>query len=123
MKTGLDRYFKRVNILMSSYNIHMKTKGDILPKMVLLPKLTMSLGGYIRETVEIYQEDGVKEFPHRNVVVGNPTNEPIKIDVPAYDEDWVQRHQELGLIVVPVEMDEDFVGIFKMVEEKVKKAN
>lgn len=101
----------------------MKTKGDILPKMLLLPKLTMSLGGYIRETVEIYQEDGVKEFPHRNVVVGNPTNEPIKIDVPAYDDEWVKRHQELGLIVVPVEVGEDFVGIFKMVEEKVKKAD
>lgn len=90
--------------------------------MVLLPKLTMSLGGYIRETVSIYDEDGVKKFPHRNVVVGNPTDSPIKIDVPAYDENWVERHKELGLIVVTVEDDQDFVGIFKMVEDKVKKA-
>jgi energy-converting hydrogenase B subunit P len=90
--------------------------------MVLLPKLTMSLGGYIRETVEIYLDDGVKKFPHRNVVVGNPTNEPIKIDVPAYDDEWIERHKNLGLIVIPVGEDEDFVGIFKMVEDKVKRA-
>ncbi|MDK2790568.1 MAG: energy-converting hydrogenase subunit [Methanothermococcus sp.] len=89
--------------------------------MILLPKLTMSLGGYIRETIEPYNDDEAKPFPYRNVVVGNPTDEPIKIDVPAYDENWVERHRELGLIVVPVGIDDDFVGIFKMVEEKVKR--
>jgi len=92
-----------------------------MPKMVLLPKLTMALGGYIRETVMPYGENEAKPFPYRNVIVGNPTDEPIKIDVPAYDDEWVERHRKLGLIVVPVSEDDDFVGLFKMVEEKVRR--
>ncbi|ABR56755.1 energy-converting hydrogenase B subunit P [Methanococcus aeolicus] len=93
-----------------------------MPKMVLLPKLTMALGGYIRETTMPYTEDEAKPFPHRNVIVGNPSNEPIKIDVPAYDDGWVERHKNLGLIVVPVSEDDDFVGMYKMVLEKVKRS-
>lgn len=91
-----------------------------MPKMVLLPKLTMALGGYIRETITPYnKEDNVKPFPYRNVIVGNPTDEPIKIDVPAYDEEWVERHRKLGLIVVPVSSEDDFVGLYRMVKSKV----
>ncbi|MBW9222518.1 energy-converting hydrogenase B subunit EhbP [Methanothermococcus sp. SCGC AD-155-C09] len=93
-----------------------------MPKMVLLPKLTMALGGYIRETVVPYSNDEVEAFPYRNVIVGNPTDEPIKIDVPAYDKEWVERHRELGLIVVPVSVEDDFVGLFNMVREKVNRS-
>ncbi|MEO2116861.1 MAG: energy-converting hydrogenase B subunit P [Methanocaldococcus sp.] len=94
-----------------------------MPKMVLLPRMTMALGGYIRETTFPYEgDDEVKPFPYRNVIVGNPTDEPIKIEVPAYDEGWIERHKKLGLIVVPVNEDDDFVGLFQMVKEKVKKA-
>ena len=46
----------------------------------------------------------------------------IKIEVPVYDEGWIERHKKLGLIVVPVNEDDDFVGLFQMVREKVKKA-
>jgi len=94
-----------------------------MPKMVLLPRMTMALGGYIRETIFPYEDDGeVKPFPYRNVIVGNPTDEPIKIEIPAYDEGWIERHKKLGLIVVPVNEDDDFVGLFQMVKEKVKRA-
>jgi len=93
-----------------------------MPKMVLLPRMTMALGGYIRETIFPYEGDDVKPFPYRNVIVGNPTDEPIKIEVPVYDEGWIERHRKLGLIVVPVNEDDDFVGLFQMVKEKVKKA-
>ena len=93
-----------------------------MPKMVLLPKLTMALGGYIRETAMPYGKDEAKPFPYRNVIVANPTDEPIKIDVPAYDDEWVERHKNLGLIVVPVSVEDDFVGLYKMVQEKVKRA-
>ena len=93
-----------------------------MPKMVLLPRMTMALGGYIRETIFPYEGDDVKPFPYRNVIVGNPTDEPIKIEVPVYDEGWIERHKKLGLIVVPVNEDDDFVGLFQMVREKVKKA-
>ncbi|MBP2144173.1 energy-converting hydrogenase B subunit P [Methanococcus voltae] len=91
-----------------------------MPKMVLLPKLTMSLGGYIRETVQPYEEGEAEAFPYQNVIVGNPLDEPVKIDVPAYDDEWVERHKDLGLIVVPISTEDDFVGIFKMVQNKVK---
>ena len=93
-----------------------------MPKMVLLPKLTMALGGYIRETTMPYNEDEAEPFPHRNVIVGNPTNEPIKIDVPAYNDGWIERHKDLGLIIVPVSENDDFVGLYKMVLEKVKRS-
>ncbi|MCQ6254467.1 energy-converting hydrogenase B subunit P [Methanocaldococcus sp.] len=94
-----------------------------MPKMVLLPKMTMALGGYIRETTFPYDDEDIKPFPYRNVIVGNPTDEPIKIEVPAYDECWIERHRKLGLIVVPVTEDDDFVGLFKLVKEKVKNPN
>ena len=90
--------------------------------MVLLPKLTMALGGYIRETVMPYRDDEATPFPYRNVIVGNPTNEPIKIDVPAYNDGWIERHKKLGLIIVPITENDDFVGLYKMVLEKVKQS-
>ena len=40
-----------------------------MPKMVLLPRMTMALGGYIRETIFPYEGDDVKPFPYRNVIV------------------------------------------------------
>ncbi|NPA62735.1 MAG: hypothetical protein GXN95_04180 [Methanococci archaeon] len=90
-----------------------------MPKMVLLPKMTMALGGYIRETLFPYEGDDIKPFPFRNVIVGNPTNEPIKMDVPVYSEDWIEKHRKLGLIVVPVKEDDDFVGLFYKVKSLV----
>ena len=93
-----------------------------MPKMVLLPKLTMALGGYIRENVIPYDNDDIEAFPYRNVIVGNPTEDPIKIDVPAYDREWIERHRELGLIVIPVSIEDDFVGLFNMIKEKVNKS-
>ena len=49
-----------------------------MPKMVLLPRMTMALGGYIRETTFPYDDKDIKPFPYRNVIVGNPTDEPNK---------------------------------------------
>jgi len=36
--------------------------------------------GYIVETY----------FPYRNIIVVNPTEEPIKIDVPIFSEEWIE---------------------------------
>ena len=93
-----------------------------MPKMILPPRLTMALGGYIRETVVPYSEEEAEAFPYRNVIVGNPRDEPVKIEVPAYDRGWIDRHRELGLIVVPVNLEDDFVGLFNMVREKVRRS-
>ncbi|HIP16648.1 MAG TPA: hypothetical protein EYG87_00665 [Methanothermococcus okinawensis] len=91
-----------------------------MPKMILPPRLTMALGGYIRETVVPYSKDEAEPFPYRNVIVGNPTDKPVKIDVPVYDKEWIDRHRKLGLIVVPVKVEDDFVGLFNMVRKMVK---
>ncbi|HIQ32201.1 MAG TPA: hypothetical protein EYH55_01805 [Methanothermococcus okinawensis] len=93
-----------------------------MPKMILPPRLTMALGGYIRETIIPYGEGEGEAFPYRNVIVGNPSDEPVKIEVPVYDRGWIERHRKLGLIVVPVNVEDDFVGLFNMVREKVRRS-
>ncbi len=50
------------------------------------PKHMVSLGGYIVET----------QFPYRNLIVINKTSEPIKIEIPVFDESWIEEHRELG---------------------------
>ncbi len=92
-----------------------------MPKMVILPKMVLALGGYIRETVFPYKDEDIKPFPYRNVIVGNPLDEPVKIEVPVYDESWIEEHKKLGLIIVTVDEDDDFVGLFNMVKNKVLK--
>ncbi|WP_423791916.1 energy-converting hydrogenase B subunit EhbP [Methanocaldococcus indicus] len=93
-----------------------------MPKMVILPKMVLALGGYIRETVFPYTDvEGLKPFPYRNIIVGNPLNESVKIEVPVYDEDWIEKHKQLGLIIVTVNEDDDFVGLFKKVKYMVSK--
>ena len=49
-------------------------------KFVMQPKHMVSLGGYIVET----------QFPYRNLIVINKTSEPIKIEIPVFDESWIE---------------------------------
>ena len=60
------------------------------------PKHMVSLGGYIVET----------QFPYRNLIVINKTSEPIKIEIPVFDESWIEEHRELGLEVIPVSKED-----------------
>jgi len=72
-------------------------------KMVIRPHHMISLGGYIVEL----------EFPYRNIIVVNPTDEHIKIEVPVFDEDWIEGHRELGLRIIPVRDEDNYLSLWR----------
>ena len=72
----------------------------------------INLGGYICELVA--------NLPYRDLVVGNPFKEPVKIDVPIYSEQMVDAIREKGLIVRPVDEGEDLVIAVNRVKNAVK---
>jgi energy-converting hydrogenase B subunit P len=78
-------------------------------KFVVRPQHIISLGGYIRET----------RFPYRNLIVVNPTEEPIKIDIPVFEEEWIEEHRKLGLEITPVTEEESFLTAFKKAKAKL----
>ncbi|MCG2828102.1 energy-converting hydrogenase B subunit P [Methanothermobacter sp. K4] len=72
-------------------------------KMVIRPHHMISLGGYIVEL----------DFPYRNIIVVNPTDEHIKIEVPVFDEDWIDEHRELGLRIIPVRDEDNYLSLWR----------
>ncbi len=80
-------------------------------KFVVRPLHIISVGGYIVET----------DFPYRNIIVVNPTEEPIKIDIPVYSEEWIDRHRQLGLEIIPVKEEETFLSNFRKAKIKLEK--
>lgn len=79
-------------------------------KFVVTPFHIISVGGYIVET----------DFPYRNIIVVNPTDEPIKIDIPIFSEDWIDRHRELGLEIIPIKEEETFLSNFRRAKVKLE---
>jgi energy-converting hydrogenase B subunit P len=77
-------------------------------KFVVRPLHIISVGGYIVET----------EFPYRNLIVVNPTEEPIKIDIPVFSEEWIEEHRNLGLEIIPIKEEENFLSTFR--KEKIR---
>ena len=49
-------------------------------KFVMRPYHIISLGGYIIEW----------DFPYRDLIIVNPTSEPIKLEIPVFDEECIQ---------------------------------
>lgn len=80
-------------------------------KFVVRPLHIISVGGYIVET----------DFPYRNMIVVNPTEEPIKIDIPIFSEDWIDRHRQLGLEIIPIKEEETFLTNFRRAKVKLDK--
>jgi energy-converting hydrogenase B subunit P len=78
-------------------------------KFVVRPLHIISVGGYIVET----------DFPYRNLIVVNPTEEPIKIDIPIFSEDWIERHRQLGLEIIPIKEEETFLSNFRRAKIKL----
>ncbi|MPL58246.1 hypothetical protein SDC9_17896 [bioreactor metagenome] len=75
----------------------------ILLKFVVRAQHIVSLGGYIVE----------RNFPYRNIILVNKSNEPIKAEIPVFNEEWIDNHRELGLEVIPVGEDDSFLSLFK----------
>ncbi len=80
-------------------------------KYLFEPGKVINLGGYICELMA--------KLPYRDVVVGNPLDEPVKIDVPVYSEAMVEAIGEKGLIVRTVEDGEDLVDAINRVKKAV----
>ncbi|MEN6593245.1 MAG: energy-converting hydrogenase B subunit EhbP [Methanobacterium sp.] len=80
-------------------------------KFVVRPLHIISVGGYIVET----------DFPYRNIIVVNPTEEPIKIDIPIFSEDWIERHHDLGLEIIPLKEEDTFLSNFRRAKVKLDK--
>lgn len=80
-------------------------------KFVVRPLHIISVGGYIVET----------DFPYRNLIVVNPTEEPIKIDIPVFSEDWIDKHRQLGLEIIPIEEEQTFLSNFRKAKLRLEK--
>lgn len=88
-----------------------------MPKFILRPFHTQNLGGYVVETYA--------KLPYRDVVVGNPTNEMKKIEVPVYSEETFKEYEKQGIIVLPIyagdSLEEALKKVRALVEEAEKK--
>ncbi len=78
-------------------------------KFVVRPLHIISVGGYIVEV----------DFPYRNIIVVNPTEEPIKIDIPIFSTEWIDEHRKLGLEIIPTEDGDSFLKAFKKAKAKL----
>jgi len=80
-------------------------------KFVVRPLHIISVGGYIVEV----------DFPYRNIVVVNPTEEPIKIDIPIFSTEWIYEHRKLGLEIIPTKDEDSFLSTFRKAKAKLDK--
>ncbi|MEL7671057.1 MULTISPECIES: energy-converting hydrogenase B subunit EhbP [Methanobacterium] len=78
-------------------------------KFVVRPLHIISVGGYIVEV----------DFPYRNIIVVNPTEEPIKIDIPVFSIEWIDEQRKLGLEIIPTKDDDSFLKAFKKAKAKL----
>ncbi|MCZ3366085.1 MULTISPECIES: energy-converting hydrogenase B subunit EhbP [Methanobacterium] len=78
-------------------------------KFVVRPLHIISVGGYIVEV----------DFPYRNIIVVNPTEEPIKIDIPVFSTEWIDEQRKLGLEIIPTKDDDSFLKAFKKAKAKL----
>lgn len=65
-----------------------------MPKIAIRGKDVINLGGWVLEHRA--------NLPYRDYVIGNPFDEPVKIEAPIYSIEGVRAIESLGLIVEPV---------------------
>jgi energy-converting hydrogenase B subunit P len=80
-------------------------------KFILASKKVQNLGGYIVENNY--------DFPFRDLVVGNPTDENIKIPSPVYTMEDVETIKELGVIVHEMQDGDSLVEAIQKVRDQV----
>jgi len=80
-------------------------------KFVLASKKVQNLGGYIVENHS--------DFPFRDLIVGNNTDENIKIPVPVYTMEEVEKIKELGVITYYMQPGESLVEAIQKVRDQV----
>ena len=80
-------------------------------KFVVRPQHIISVGGYIVEV----------DFPYRNIIVVNPTKEPIKINIPVFSTEWIEHHRKLGLEIIPTKDEDSFLRMFRRAKANLDK--
>ncbi len=78
-------------------------------KIVLRAHHIISLAGYIVELRTSF----------RNLIVVNHSDEPIKLEVPVLDDQWIEEHEALGLEIIPVNDDGDFLVEYEVAKHKL----
>ncbi|BDZ69799.1 hypothetical protein GCM10025861_03160 [Methanobacterium petrolearium] len=61
------------------------------------------------------------DFPYRNVIVVNPTEEPIKLEVPVFNEEWIEEQSQLGLELTPITYEDNYLSNFRKAKAKLDK--
>lgn len=78
-------------------------------KIVLRAHHIISLAGYIVELKTSF----------RNLIVVNHSDEPVKLEVPVLNDQWVEEHRALGLEVIPVNDDDNFLVMYQIAKHKL----
>lgn len=65
-----------------------------MPKIAIRGKDVINLGGWVLEHRA--------KLLYRDYVIGNPFDEPVKIEAPIYSLEGIKAIENLGLIVEPV---------------------
>lgn len=61
------------------------------------------------------------DFPYRNVIVVNPTEEPIKLEVPVFHEEWIEEQRQLGLEITPLTEKDNYLSNFRKAKARLDK--
>ncbi len=83
-----------------------------MTKIVIQGKHAINLGGWVVEKIA--------NLPYRDYVVGNPFNEPVKIDAPIYSIDGIRALSDMGLIVEPVSTHDRLIEKLKKVRALIE---
>ncbi|MDD1776300.1 MAG: energy-converting hydrogenase B subunit EhbP [Candidatus Methanomethylicus sp.] len=65
-----------------------------MPKIAIREKHVINMGGWLCERKV--------NLPYRDIVIGNPFNEPVKIESPIYSLEAIEEMKKMGLIIEPV---------------------
>jgi len=79
-----------------------------MPKVVIREKHVITLGGWVVEHIA--------NLPYRDYVVGNPFDQPVKIEAPIYSQEGIKALEDLGLIVEPVANYDQLIEKLKKVK-------
>lgn len=95
-------------------------------KFILPAKKVQNMGGYVVENHPWFLDkyagpETHSEFPFRDIVVGNPTDENIKLPVPIYTMEEVKKIKELGIIVYEMKEGESLAEALQKVKDQVGK--
>ncbi|MDR2623878.1 MAG: energy-converting hydrogenase B subunit P [Methanobrevibacter sp.] len=79
-------------------------------KFVVRDRHIVSLGGYIVE----------RNFPYRNLIVVNKSAESVKVEIPIFEEEWIEEHRNLGLDIISVSEEDNFLTLFKKAKKELE---